>query len=989
MAHRIEVSLKIEFADAAAESLRARMHEDFGATSIRSVRIADVYTFEDNLLPEELSRIGSELLCDPVSQSFAADTALAQDFNFAIEISLRPGVKDNVGETAREGAADVLSRKLEGGVYTSKLYMFNGDFPDGKEKEIAEGILCNPLIQAWKAFTPASLFEHYSAYALPKAGNDAKGTVLEIPLDGRSDSELEKISKRRLLALAVSEMKIIASHFAFAGTIEKRKGFGLSEHPTDAELECIAQTWSEHCKHKIFNANITFTDKSGGKPKKTQVHSLFKTYIAGTTGKIGKKINYLVSVFTDNAGVIKLDSQHNIVMKVETHNTPSALDPYGGALTGILGVNRDVLGTGLGAKPIFNTDIFCFAEPDYSGQIPPRLLHPKRVFEGVRAGVERGGNASGIPTVNGSVFFDMRYLGKPVVYCGTGGIIPAKINGAPSHEKTVKGGDRIFMVGGRIGKDGIHGATFSSEGLHEGSPTSAVQLGDPFTQKKVLDFLLQARDAMLISGLTDNGAGGLSSSVGEMALMSGGATLHLERAPLKYPGLDPWEILVSESQERMTVAVRPENAGDFAALAATHDVEASDLGEFTTDGYFHVQYSGCTVAYLELAFLHDGLPKMELEAEWETPSESGGEAGMPSSLSAELLALLSRPNICSKESIVRQYDHEVMGMSVVKPMCGKIGTGPSDSAVLRPFPDKQYGIVASHGMCVRAGDGDPYAMAALGVDEAVRNYVASGGNPAHWGALDNFCWPDPVQSNSNPDGKLKLGALVMANMGLADACIAYSLPLISGKDSMKNDYKHGQWKISIPPTLLISIVGKIDNVERAATTDFKHAGDVIYAVGKATDAMGGSEYFHSKGIRSNKVPQVDLKANMRLYTKLHKAISQGLAASVHDVSEGGIAVALAECAIGGQLGCAADLSGTTVGEMRNDHMLFCESPGRFVVSVRPENCEAFERTLAGCHSAKIGSVSDSGKLEISFGGALQVSCTLDELGAAFKKTITW
>ncbi len=988
MAHRIEVALKSEFVDAAADAIASRIREDFGAREITGVSIIEVYSIDGEFSENDLASIGSNLLADPLTQIFAVDSPVSSDFSHAIEVSFRPGVKDNVGETASEGMQDVLGRKIGGSVYTSKLYLFKGDFPSASEKTIAEGILCNPLIQSWKSFTPHTVGAHYSSISLPKAGIDAKGTVLEIPLDGLPDHELEKISKRRLLALNIPEMKAIAEYYSKPQTMASRAKAGISENPTDVELECLAQTWSEHCKHKIFNAKIsyTFTPKEG-KAQKKEIRSLFKTYIAGTTKKIQKKAGYLVSVFTDGAGVMRLCEGWNFVMKVETHNTPSALDPYGGALTGILGVNRDVIGVGIGAQPIFNTDVFCFADPFYTGKIPPRLLHPKRVFEGVRAGVERGGNASGIPTVNGSVFFDERYLGKPVVYCGTGGIMPAKINGAPTHEKPIKPGDRIFTVGGRIGKDGIHGATFSSEALHEGSPTSAVQLGDPFTQKKVLDFLLAARDAGLVSGLQDMGAGGISSSVGEMASWVGGALVHLERAPLKYAGLDPWEILVSESQERMAVAVPPSKAGEFAAMAQKHSVEATDLGEFTSSGYFHVLFHGHPVAYLPLEFLHNGLPKMELEAKWDTPQEENESFDIPENLTAELLSLLSRPNICSKESIVRQYDHEVTGISVVKPMCGQNGTGPSDSAVVQPFPDKDVGIAVSHGMCVHAGDIDPYAMATLAVDEAVRNYVASGGNPAHWGALDNFCWPDPVQSSSNPDGEKKLGALVLANMGLADACLAYFLPLISGKDSMKNDYKMGAWKISIPPTLLISIVGKVDDVASAQTTDFKNPGDAIYLLGKTADAMGGSEYLQAKGMRGNDAPQVDFQANFHLYKKLHNAIANGLVSSVHDISDGGLAVALAECCIGGALGCEVEVSSHE--KMRADFLLFSESPGRFIVSVRGGKCGGFEKAMAGCMFEKIGRVSDGNELIISINGKSSISCKVGEMEKSFKKTITW
>ncbi len=1051
MVCRIEVALKTEFADAKAAGLAAKMRADYGLDGLADIHRAQVYSFEDDLSQPEAHQVAKELLADALSQKFSINQPVEINFTGAIEIGFRPGVKDNVGETARQAAGEAIGRTLEGGVYTSTLYFFYGDvkLDEALAKRIAEGLLCNPLIERHRLVLPHDLGGYYAGLILPKAGMAAKGSVFEVPLPD-DENELERLSKRRLLALDAREMKAIAAHYRNEDVRRERAAAGLSIHPTDVELECIAQTWSEHCKHKIFNALIDYEEKEGKmedgkgawtttsaknhkfadkKTKSTQkkktahkrIDSLFKTYIAGATHRITAAKPYLLSVFEDNAGVIALDDDWALAVKVETHNTPSALDPYGGALTGILGVNRDVLGTGLGAKPIFNTDVFCFADPFYEGAIPPRLMHPRRVFEGVRAGVEKGGNASGIPTVNGSIYFDDRYLGKPLVYCGTGGLMPRNLSeGRKGHEKHVKAGERIFMVGGRVGKDGIHGATFSSEGLNEGSPTSAVQLGDPFTQKKMIDFLLESRDKNLHSGLTDDGAGGLSSSVGEMARLTNGAVLHLERCPLKYPGLDPWEIFVSESQERMTVAVPVDKAGEFVALAAEHGVEATDLGEFTSSGYLEVRYHNHTVAHLDLKFLHEGLPRMHLEAEWtepqiEEPSDeeladsdmdedpgsspvgnptrgpSTGRSEAANNPTRALLELLARPNICSKESVIRQYDHEVQGMSVIKPLCGKGASGPSDAAVLQPLPDKPMGIAVSHGICPRASDIDPHGMAQLAVDEAVRNYIATGGDPTHWGALDNFCWPDPVQSAKNPDGKLKLAALVRANQGLFEACIAYSLPLVSGKDSMKNDYAHSGIKISVPPTLLVSLCGVMKDAGRAVSSDFKQAGDVIYVLGRTYDELGASEYYALFGQLGANLPRVRLEDNIRLYHHLHRAMEQGLAASAHDCSDGGLAVALAECAIGGQLGCRTHLEHLLREPgMSEARMLFSESAGRFVVSVHPADCAAFESMMHGTPFCRIGTVLEETEFVIGASQAGKgVKTTLSELEKSFKNTITW
>ena len=488
------------------------------------------------------------------------------------------------------------------------------------------------------------------------------------------DEPLFRLSQDRLLVLDLKEMKAIRNYLRRKGTIENRKKRGLGEKITDVELEALAQTWSEHCKHKIFNARIDYEDETGNR---RVIDSLFKTYVKGTTSEVRSSLgeqDFCVSVFDDNAGVIRFTEDTHLVFKVETHNTPSALDPYGGALTGIVGVNRDPFGTGKGAKLIFNTDIFCFASPFYSKPLPPRLFHPKRVYEGVREGVEHGGNKSGIPTVNGGVVFDDRFLGKPLVYCGTGGIMPREILGEPSHIKKVDPGDLIVMTGGRIGKDGIHGATFSSEELRENSPVTAVQIGDPITQKKMTDFLLMARDQGLYKSITDNGAGGLSSSVGEMAREIG-CELHLDRAPLKYHGLHPWEILLSEAQERMTLAVSPSKIESFLRLARKMDVEATVLGTFTDTKQFHVLYEGKTVAYLDMDFLHSGHPRMELRARWKRPLHEEPGFPEPEDLTADLKGMLSRLNICSKESMIRQYDHEVQGGSVIKPLMAFTTTG--------------------------------------------------------------------------------------------------------------------------------------------------------------------------------------------------------------------------------------------------------------------------------------------------------------------------
>ena len=656
-----------------------------------------------------------------------------------------------------------------------------------------------------------------------------------------------------------------------------------------------------------------------------------------------------------------------------------------------MGVNRDPFGTGKGAKLIFNVDTFCFAPPDYAKPLPPRLLHPKRIYEGVREGVEHGGNKSGIPTVNGSIVFDDRYAGKPLVYCGTGGIMPRIIRGEPSHQKKAEPGDLIVMTGGRIGKDGIHGATFSSEELHEESPTSAVQIGDPITQKRMTDFLLRARDEGLYHAITDNGAGGLSSSVGEMARDCNGCRMNLERAPLKYAGLDPWEILLSEAQERMTLAVPREKIDRFMELSRRMEVEATILGEFTDTGTFHVLYDGKTIAFLDMDFLHNGYPRMELRARWERKVYPEPQFTDPQDLTPSLKQVLSRYNVCSKESVIRQYDHEVQGGDVIKPLVGAFNDGPGDATVLRPLLETWEGVVISSGICPRYSDLDTYPMMACAIDEAIRNNIAVGGNLRQMAGLDNFCWCDPIQSEKTPDGEYKLAQLVRANKALYEYTKAFGVPCISGKDSMKNDYLIGSTKISIPPTVLFSVVSVIADVRKCITMDAKRAHDLAYVLGETSAEMGASEYFALHGLIGNQVPRVNAPRAKRLYEALGAAIQKGLVASCHDCSDGGLGVALAETAFAGGLGLEVDLRQVPAsGVDRNDILLFSESQSRFVVTVHPENQKAFEESLKGNVFARVGQVVNGKDFTvIGLKGTGVVRADIFDLKETWKRPLRW
>lgn len=983
MVHRIEVCLKTHVSDPGGRKVASRASAHLNI-NCQAIRCADAYLIQRDMTTEQLEVIAKEVFQDSVIHDIAIDEPLPMDYDWAIEVGFKPGVTDNVARTAREAIERTLDIKFtkDEGVYSRKIYFITGSLPRVQVESLAKDMLANDLIQIWRVFQRGQTrFD----CIVPQVTQQAEPTIRRISLEV-SPEELMKLSKEGVLALSLDEMIAIRDFFRSDQFLEQRRTIGLGGEITDCELEVLAQTWSEHCKHKIFNADIDYWDGECWR----EIKGLFPTYIQRATEEIRKRLghnDYCLSVFRDNAGVIRFDDDWNLVMKVETHNSPSALDPYGGALTGIVGVNRDPFGTGLGSALIFNTDVFCFAPPDFSDPLPPRLLHPRRILEGVREGVEHGGNKSGIPTVNGAVVFDQRYLGKPLVYCGTAGIMPARIHGKPAHIKRARPGDHIIMTGGRIGKDGIHGATFSSEELHEGSPVSAVQIGDPITQKRMTDFLLLARDQNLYTSITDNGAGGLSSSVGEMAREAGGARLFIHRAPVKYPGLQPWEILLSEAQERMTLAVPPDKVSYFLELASRMDVEATDLGEFTDDGFFSVWWDEEPAVLLPLEFLHEGLPKMRLEAIWNQPIHEEPSFECPSDLTNELLRLLMRWNICSKESFVRQYDHEVQAGTIIKPLVGVQEDGPADAAVIMPVPGQYRGVAVGCGIAPRYSDIDTYWMMAAVIDEAMRNIVAVGADPDRTAGLDNFCWCDPVQSEKTPDGHYKLAQLVRANQALYDITTAYGIPCISGKDSMKNDYHIGDTKISIPPTVLFTALGIVPDIRFSISSDFKSPDDDIYLIGITADETGGSEYFAQKGFVGNKVPKViDPVGNIESYRKLHRAIRNGLVASCHDISDGGLGVALAESAFAGGLGAKIALEDMLFrGVDRDDVALFSETPARFLVTIRPENRAHFERIMKGAAVSRIGKVT-SEKTVIVKGlrrGGIVVSADIEELKSAW------
>ncbi len=855
LASRIIVAFKSGESDPLGQSL-GRTIKSFLGIKTKSIQTRRAYIIDAGLSSWEVEELENNLFVDPVTEYSVRD--MDGDFDWVVEVCYKPGVTNPVSKTATNASNEILKGKIHGDdkVSTTTQYLISGT--DRKDVErIAKELLANSVIENIRILSR----DEISVKGIPilqyHIGDKERDMVKSCNLNV-SDSKLLEISRNGVLALSLAEMKVVQKYARSKKFRKDRQRIGIDreflDKVTDAELEVIAQTQSEHCRHKIFNGVIRYRGENG---EKEVIKSLFKTYIKSPSLKMAKRYRWILSAFYDNAGIVDMGNGIVIADKIETHNAPSALDPYGGAITGILGVNRDVIGAGIGAKPLFNVFGYCFGNPFYSKELLGGILHPARIRNGVHKGVIDGGNQSGIPLVDGFEIFDDRYGFRPLVYCGTIGIMPKRINERPSVSKKARPGDLIVMVGGRIGKDGIHGATFSSAELDKASPVQAVQIGDSIMQKKVSDLIMEARDKGLYTCITDNGAGGLSSSVGEMARDSNGFKLDLKKAPLKYLGLEPWEILISESQERMTLAVERAKIDEFLGLAKLRGVEATVLGEFENTGKFFVTYGSNIVAYLDMDFLYDGFPEMELEAKWKSQINEEPRFGKPKDLNRSLEEMLARLNVCSKEYKLRQYDHEVKARSIVKPLVGRDRDVPSDATVsLLDYGGKE-GLIVSHGINPFYSEIDTYHMVASAIDEAIRRIIAVGGklprdDQVMYG-LDNFCWN--LSSLDSEDAKYKLGQLVRANKALADYCTAFGLPCISGKDSMKNVWrmkvnskgKKVEKVISISPTFLFSARAKIKDVGKAVTMDAKKEGDLVYIVGETYDELGASEYFSYMG----------------------------------------------------------------------------------------------------------------------------------------------
>jgi phosphoribosylformylglycinamidine synthase II len=951
---RIEVSVKAGFPDPKGDRLVMDIR-DIGIMTVKQARVSDVYLLEGELDETEEERIGQELLADPLFEDFAWDEGPSSRSKvrdaYVIEVAYNPGVTDPVEESIRKAIHD-LGITTVTSVKTTRKYSLWGDLSEETLQSICDKLLVNSLIQ--------HVVTRQEVVALPST--TYKYVLNTVDLLNLDNNGLMEVSKDRLW-LNLNEMRHIRDYFS-----------KLDRNPTDVELETLAQTWSEHCIHKTFKSKIRLGQ--------LVVDNLLKSTVMRVTEELKKP--WCLSVFRDNAGVIDFDGHYAICFKVETHNHPSAVEPYGGAATGIGGVIRDILGTGLGAKPILDTDVFCFAPPDFpDNKLPHGVLHPRRIFKGVRAGVADYGNRLGIPTLNGAILFDDRYLGNPLVFCGTVGLLPASM----SQRGQQQTGDLVVLAGGKTGRDGIHGVTFASGELtkeSEAISASSVQIGDPITEKRLIDVLLKARDRQLYRRITDCGGGGLSSAVGEMAEETG-VRVYLERVPLKYLGLSYTEIWISESQERMVLAVPPNTVDQLISLFQGEGVEATVIGEFTDTRRLELFYEGNLVGDLDMEFLHKGLPQRENEAIWELPQHAEPDFAPPTDLREDLLRILASWNVCSKEWVIRQYDHEVQGSSVLKPLTGVNNDGPSDAAIVRPILDSDMGIVVANGINPRYGDVDPYWMAASAIDEALRQVVAVGGSLRRVALLDNFCW-------GNPDKSDKLGGLVRAAQACYDVALDYETPFISGKDSLYNEFETEKESISIPPTLLISAMAVMDNVERAVTMDCKREDDLVYMIGTTLNELGGSQYYGVHGYVGNRVPKVDSKKGKRLMDTLSAVMEKGLVKACHDLSEGGLGVAAAEMAFAGGLGMVIHLGQVPLGEAmnRDDYLLFSESNTRFLVEVAPEDRQQFESMMAGVDFAVIGKVTSKGKVEVyGLNGEIVLSALIAELKETWQRPLHW
>lgn len=973
--HRIQIHPTDHAGDPRASEFihRARLL----GTTITKATSARIYLIEADLSDTQLDEVVTKLLCNPVVETVQIGTSTPNSDAVIAEIHPLPGVMDPPAQST--AAAIKALTGVDAMVSTGYRYEIFGLDAD-ESQSIAERVLANPIVSSVH-------MEPYFPDELPK-GHDHGFDLTHVPIRELNDDQLETLSRDGHLFLDLHEMQAIRHEYQVLG-----------REPTDIELETLAQTWSEHCVHKTLKATIHYTGPSiegidwSSRPHhevhddgSVTIHNLLKATVAAATFElIEEGLDWTQSVFVDNAGIVKFDDDHSVCIKVETHNHPSALEPYGGAATGIGGCIRDIIGTGLAAKPIASTDVFCVAHPDTTN-IPDGCLHPKRILSEVVGGVRDYGNRMGIPTVNGAVSFDDRYIGNPLVYCGCIGIMPSDLISGDAQQ-----GDRIIALGGRTGRDGIHGATFSSAELtdtHADEFSHAVQIGNAIEEKRTLDAILRARDfegGPLFSAITDCGAGGFSSAVGEMGEKIG-ADVHLDRAPLKYNGLTYDEIWISEAQERMVLAVPEKHLTQLRQICNEEHVEMADLGHFGTEGAeLILNFQGTEVGRLPMSFLHDGIPTPTRTATWE-PAPKEAPHSLPTGsvdLNDALMQLLTHPNIASKHWIIRQYDHEVQGNTVVKPLIGPSGIGPSDASVVEPVPGSGQGLSVGCGLATGLSD-DPYQMTLAAIDECVRNLVCVGTDPDRIAILDNFCWP----SCKKPEN---LGSLVRAAHACYDGAKAYKTPFVSGKDSLNNQFTTKEGKtIEIPPTLLITGMGIVPTLDRVVTSDMKCTDSTLLFIGlENPGGLGGSTYEQLFGSQQSRTTTLNPSLGAQIARYVASKIADGKVLSAHDVSDGGLLCSVAEMLIAGSSE-AQPIGAELVFNEEQDATTFAfnEAPCGYVLEI--ENTSDFHEWIkdlpTGAWHYCLGRTNTSGKLTDDRHG---LSAQVEDLTKAWRGTLDW
>lgn len=1016
--HRIEVHPTALAGDPVGDRL-VREAAALGVVA-SAARTAKVYLIQTEADVSELAKAHTRLLADPVTEEAYPGARPVTPGAAFVEVHPLPGVMDPAAATVRDALRDLFG--IEAEVHTGRRYEIDGITPE-EALTVAGRLLANPVVSAVHT-------EPFEPDELP-SGHSYELKVTHVPIRELDDGALERLSREAHLFLDLAEMRAIRDEYRLLG-----------REPSDIELETLAQTWSEHCVHKTLKSNIRYTTSVdpeldpidwAGRPGHTvngdgsvTIENLLKSTVAAATHELIAEghADWCISVFEDNAGVIAFDDETAVCVKVETHNHPSALEPYGGAATGIGGCIRDIIGTGLAAKPIASTDVFCVGTPTIA-EVPAGCLHPTRILSEVVAGVRDYGNRMGIPTVNGAVWFDDRYVGNPLVYCGCVGVMP-RGEGDSMIFGSAKPGDRIIALGGRTGRDGIHGATFSSAELtdtHADEFSHAVQIGNAIEEKRVLDAILRARDYVagealgtghqalgkrerrpLFNAITDCGAGGFSSAVGEMGEKVG-AEVHLERAPLKYDGLSYTEIWISEAQERMVLAVPEENLAALKAICDEEHVELADLGHFGVTGAdgeaeLVLHYAGTEVGRLPMHFLHEGIPTPVREADWSPRPVAVSTPREQPSVKEALLTLLAHPNIASKHHIIRQYDHEVQGNTVIRPLGGPMQRGPMDAAVIEPVPGSGKGLAIACGLATHVGDpeagGDPYLMALAAIDECVRNLVCVGADPERIAILDNFCWP----SCKKPEN---LASLVRAAEGCYDGAKAYRTPFISGKDSLNNQFTtDGGKTIEIPPTLLISGVGIVEDVSKCVTMDAKRAGNKLVLLGPHDNGLGGSHYQRLYGTPDHPrcdagYPEFNADDGRRFADAVARLVERGIAKSVHDVSDGGALVTIAEMLIAGSRPNAPigfELESEEAADLWwGPAALFAEGPSSYIVEIEYDERKddpfaefhdaCFGNTERPCGWSQLGLLNDSGQMT---GFADGVPVSVEELAQAWLGT---